>query len=105
MGGFRKTGVYPINPGAIDDKMSPSGAFQQQKPMSEKESSEAITDSILFTAEQQQLYERRFQEGYDLRHPEYEAWLKVTHPIDALILLSCQILPVQVKLVAHLVIQ
>jgi len=84
MGGFRKTGVYPINPGAIDDKMlSPSGAFQQQKPMSEQEASEAATDSTLFTAEQQQLYEQRFQEGYDLRDPEYEAWLKITHPIDA----------------------
>ena len=30
MGGFVKTGVFPINPGAIDDKMlSPSEAFQQ----------------------------------------------------------------------------
>ena len=38
MGGFRKTGVFPINPGVIDDKMlSPSEAFQQQKPMTEKE--------------------------------------------------------------------
>jgi len=64
MGGFRKTGVYPINPGAIDDTMlSPSEAFQQQKPMSEQEASEAATDSTLFTAEQPQLYER-FQEGW-----------------------------------------
>ena len=80
MGGFRKTGVYPINPGAIDDKMlSPCEAFQQQKPMSEQEASEAATDNTLFIAEQQQ----HFQEGYDLRDPEYEAWLKITHPIDA----------------------
>ena len=79
MGGFRKTGVYPINPGAIDDKMlSPCEAFQQQKPMSEQEASEAATDNTLFIAEQQ-----HFQEGYDLRDPEYEAWLKITHPIDA----------------------
>jgi len=85
MGCFRKTGVHPINPGAIDDKMlSPSGAFQQQKPMSEQEASEAATDCTLFTAEQQQLYyEQCFQEGYDLKDPEYEAWLKIICPIDA----------------------
>ena len=84
MGGFRKSGVFSINPGAIDDKMlSPSEAFQQQKPISEQEGSETATDKTLFTPEQQQLYERRFQEGYDLRDQEYEAWLKITHPIDA----------------------
>ena len=54
MGGFRETGVFPINPGAIDDKMlSPSEAFQQQKPTSEQEASETATDKTLLTPEQQ----------------------------------------------------
>ena len=63
--------------------LSPSEAFQQQKPMSEKEISlpqtfrqqksipkqeasasvqETATDSTLFTPEKQRLYECRFQE-------------------------------------------
>ena len=90
MGGFRKTGIFPINPGAVDDKMlSPSKAFVEQKPMLEQEapvspsSSETATEFSVFTLEQQQHYEERYQEGYDVPDPEYEAWLKITHPIDS----------------------
>ena len=98
MGGFRKTGVFPINPGVIDDKMlSPSLAFQQkvEKPTSKKgiPQSEPIrepeilektsTDCSLFTPEKQRLYEKRYEEGYDVHDPEYEVWLRITHPIDA----------------------
>ena len=63
MGGFLKTGIFPINPGAIDDKMwAPSEAFQQQKPMSEQEASasaqETTSDSsTLFTPAARQLCE------------------------------------------------
>lgn len=44
IGGFRKTGIYPINPEDIDDKM------RQQKP---KEAPEDLqdADSTLFTPE------------------------------------------------------
>ena len=61
--------------------LSPSEAFQQQKPEVASETSQNA-DSTLFTPEQQQLFERRFQEGYDIRDPEYEAWSKITHPVD-----------------------
>ena len=44
---------------------------------------ETATDSIPFTPEKRRLYERRFQEGYDLQDPEYEAWLRITHTTDA----------------------
>ena len=122
--GFRKTGVFPLNPGVIDDKMlSPSLAFNQQQqtispnpeqpntssdkaatspstgasvdsssklvqeesPSSSKsdhESTSVKTACSLYTAEQQKLYERRYEEGYDVQDPEYEAWLKITHPMD-----------------------
>ena len=90
MGGFRKTGIFPINPGAVDDKMlSPSKAFVEQNPMLEQEapvspsSSATATEFSVFTLEQQQQYEERYQEGYDVPDPEYEVWLKITHPIDS----------------------
>ena len=98
MGGFRKTGIYPINPGAIDNKMlSPFEAFKQKRMpeegISQSETTpepkvspsiqETTTDYTLFTPEQQRLYEHRFQEGYNVHDPEYEAWLKITHPINA----------------------
>lgn len=43
---------------------------------------EEATDSTLFTPQQCKLYEQRFQEGYDLCDPEYEAWIKIYHPVD-----------------------
>ena len=38
---------------------------------------------LLFTTEQERLYERRFQEGYDVKDPSYEAWVRINHPGDA----------------------
>ena len=78
-----------VSSGAIDDKMlSPSKAFQQEKPMPQKDGSisgqETTTGSSLFTPEQKQVFEERFEEGYDLHDPEYDAWLRITHPIDAI---------------------
>ena len=35
-----------------------------------------------FTPEQDALYERRFQEGYDIPDPSYAAWLKINHPLS-----------------------
>ena len=34
----------------------------------------------LFTLEQHNLFQRRFDEGYDLKDAEYSAWLKLHHP-------------------------
>ena len=37
--------------------------------------------SISFTPEQEDLFKKRFDEGYDLRiDPEFNAWLKINHP-------------------------
>ena len=123
MSGYRKSGVYPLNPGAIDDRdLAPSKAFQcPKKPTSgeghkEQSSSDStvtkklaavvdceteqasvdlvikLTDlqlddiqsnDLLCTSEQERLYERRFQEGYDLQDPDYEAWVRINHPTDA----------------------
>ena len=49
MGGFRKTGVFPPNPGAIDDKMlslAVTVAFTQLKPESEVSRSVPSSASI-----------------------------------------------------------
>lgn len=80
MSGFRKTGIFPMNPGEIDDRdLAPSKALHYHKPKPDVGSD---ADSTLFTTEQQKLYEQRYQEGYDLTDPEYTAWLRITHPID-----------------------
>ena len=98
MSGFRKTGIHPLNPGVIDDKMLyPSRAFKSKSeaPVAEGASSveqlsastspssgEKSVEACLFSPEQQKLYEQRYSEGYDVPDEEYESWLRIMHPSD-----------------------
>ena len=121
MGGFRKAGIYPLNPGAIDDKMlCPSKAFPPTSttdkadplptsvspasslskafpPTSTIDTADPLPTSVspvsslsnnsveghLFTPEKHALFEKRYQEGYDVPDVEYKAWLQIMHPVDA----------------------
>lgn len=73
LGGFKKTGISPFNPSEVDDRMlAPAKVF---KPTND--------DSSLctrFSAEQRSLFEKQFNEGYDVQDPLYELWLKEQHP-------------------------
>ena len=76
LSGFRKMGIYPLNPGVIEDKMlGPSRAFKSEAPVSTSgsgvdplsasvspSSSEKSTEACLFSPEQQKLA----CEGYDV---------------------------------------
>lgn len=82
MSGFKKCGLFPFNPSAMDDRQSaPSKAFQAT-PTPEPTAEETITEpsSPLFTKEQESLYSKRYEEGYDLDDPGFVAWLKINHP-------------------------
>ena len=69
MSGFKKTGVYPLNPGEIRDCiLAPSKSVCQQK--SEKP---PLSQKIEF-------FEKQYREGYDGFNQEYCEWLKSAHP-------------------------
>ena len=71
MNGFRKCGIYPLNPGEISDRqLAPSKVFARPD-------SDSKSIGKLITPEQEKLYQKRYQEGYDLDDPEYARWLKV----------------------------
>ena len=71
MAGFRKCGIYPLNRGEINDRvLAPSTACQ--KANSPSPSVASGWDEALF--------EKRFQECYDVQDEEYMSWLKVRHP-------------------------
>ena len=78
MSGFRKCGLFPLNPSAVDDRQcAPSKAFRatsNPEPVGETPS------SPLFTEEQESLYSRQYEEGYDLDDSGFVAWLKINHP-------------------------
>ena len=77
LSGFRKCGIFLINPGAVSDRqLIPSRALRAGRESEEP-------TSPPFTPEQDALYERRFQEGYDI---PYAAWLKINHPLSVTLL-------------------
>ena len=86
--GFRKCGIYPFNPDAIDCTIStenPAGNVQggAGDEMNEDEGGEcshSAEDSGTFSAEKEQLFQMRYEEGYDLFDEEYLQWLNTYHP-------------------------
>ena len=82
MSGFKKTGIYPLNPGEVSDRqLAPSTAFRATEPTTTDVSPGSPPESPLFSPEQVALYKRRYAEKYDiLDDPGYVAWLKIYHP-------------------------
>ena len=92
MGGSKKCGIFPINPGEVSDRqLAPSKAIHPQRPsqvgsesekakQAESSSDSPVAGNQLFTPEEEVLYKRRYNEGYDLADPGYMAWLKINHP-------------------------
>ncbi|SMN12559.1 hypothetical protein SPBRAN_1768 [uncultured Candidatus Thioglobus sp.] len=71
LSGFKKSGISPLNPGEVSDRMlAPAKVL---KPNSK-------SPPPNFSAEQITLYEKRFSEGYDLHDPQYELWLRENYP-------------------------
>ena len=75
MSGFRKCCIHPFNTGEVSDRqLAPSQAVtytsqsEAVKPVAGEPSS--LCDSGLFTPEQRMIFERQFQEGYDIKDPE-----------------------------------
>ena len=103
LSGFRKCGIHPLNPGEVSDRqLAPSKAVRSQNdqpsvsststlvpqsdsslnasPDSQAPWSQSSTDSSpIFTEEHTKLFEKRFEEGYDLQDEEYSAWVRIYH--------------------------
>lgn len=72
MSGFRKCGIQPFNPGEVGDR-----ALNPSKGITPVPVEEAKEDSPPFSPEKIELFEKRFEEGYDVDDPEYRVWLKL----------------------------
>ena len=57
-------------------KSTPSRAITPQP----QQSSPSTLGSPLFSEQQETLFEKRYQEEYDINDPDYVAWLKIHHP-------------------------
>lgn len=88
MSGFKKCGVFPINPSEITDRqIAPSKGVRYQ-PASESEQGVDADDltvnasNPLFSPDKEEVYRKRYKEGYDVDDPGYIAWLKINHPAE-----------------------
>ena len=80
MGGFRKCGIYPLNPGAVTDRQL---APLHIKSTLLRSQSDYILHKVAakpFSKEQEILLKKRFEEGYNIYEPDYVMWLKDNHP-------------------------
>ena len=84
LGGFKKCGIYPFNPGQISDRQTaPSKGVTPVIPELTPEvplTPPAEPSVPLFSPEEEALYKRRYEEGYNIDDPAYVAWLKINHP-------------------------
>ncbi len=99
IGGFRNTGVYPVNkravtlPGEVSVSNTPTAVVAKKKGILYMPFYSASPDSVcqstlsgsedsdsppvLFTAKERECFQQRYEEGYDLTHDErYNEWLK-----------------------------
>ena len=96
MSGFRKSGLFPFNPSVVDDRCTaPTKVFHTSNGTSSKskienlmsivnddchsKSSDLENEQELFSLEQEKLFAKRYEEGYNLADPTYIAWLKLNH--------------------------
>ena len=65
LGGFKKTGIYPFNPGEVR-QLAPSKALKKHTSPTQ----------TFFDEQEAKLFEQRYAEGYDLPDPTYLARCK-----------------------------
>ena len=103
--GFRKCGVYPFNPNAIDCSISVANVdgsdkendddnnnqksgevpedVGEENTESEAQQSRVANERVIceqWPAEKLALFQRRYEEGYNIPDEEYMQWLDKTHP-------------------------
>ena len=79
LSGFKKCGIFPFNPSEISDRqLAPSKAVTKHRET--EAAADTTPASSLFSLEKEELYKKRYEEGYNVNDPDYIAWLKLYHP-------------------------
>ena len=91
--GFRRCGVYPLNPDVIDCSISivnPEASLHEvdeDAGSQDNQSDDGMSDpqqcnngQSSISPEKAALFQQRFEEGYDLPDDDYVKWLHETHP-------------------------
>ena len=84
--GYRRSGIYPFNPDALDYGASKSSS--QKKTKKTATAQLAISNDVaqaedlvtVFTPEEEKRFERRYKNDFDVADPQHMCWLKGRHP-------------------------
>ena len=79
MAGFKKCGVYPLNPGEVTDRQIAPSKTSMECTQSEGISTSPDTQSST-SPNLESIFIKRYEEGYDIYDKEYVAWLRCHHP-------------------------
>ena len=80
MAGFQKAGIYPFNSTVVDLPESPLSPTTPEPTDHSIPADHAVTFAPSFTNHQIELFEKRFENGYDLySDKEYVTWLFLNH--------------------------
>ena len=84
MSGFKKSGVYPLNPGVVSDHQivvnssNSSSSHSKSDSLLSKDSSPGHEESTpAFTREDHARYQTRYEEGYNIHDVDYLVWLRI----------------------------
>ena len=91
VGGFRVTGVYPIDRSVFTERTAPKESLTHEtglafiplySPAHTSQKVLSFTHAVVsFTKEEIARFQARFENGYDLKHDEwYNCWLRMYHP-------------------------
>lgn len=89
MSGFKKSGIYPLNPGAVSDRQivinpnNSSLSCSKSDSSLAQDSSTGHEDSLPFTREEYSRYQTRYEEGCNIQDPYYLVWLRIHQPESA----------------------
>lgn len=88
--GFRRAGIVPFCPDVllkrcpgsmeVDEDVCETSTSQHSSTETLDKVNDCSSDNPTFSPEKEELYQRRFEEGYDLFDEDYERWLHNSHP-------------------------
>jgi len=80
--GYRRSGIYPFNPDALDYGASKSSSQKKTKKTAtaqlaiSNDGAQAEDLALAFTCEEKKHFKRLYENDFDVSDPQYVHWLK-----------------------------
>jgi len=96
--GFKTCGIYPFNPKEVLDH-DPKPKESDRVPITDNheilDNTDKASVATTFTAEEETLFARWYENGYNIHNPRYVYWIELNHPEDGLVDLFPDVTPLE----------